>query len=691
MNKKNYFSALMAMFAMISVMILSSCSHDDYYYNEEKAEQALNDQYAIAFEKAFGKVGPNVDWGFGSKGTSTRAFTRSGVAFNTTITFPGDCNASNFLANWPEGVSELPDWGGNAGLKDAFYIDKAYNVHIYNGAAKLYVKGDIDLSEGDTNPDVPRFQVSTTSEIYLLEGATLKIGKVSAEKLVCAAIYIADGATLTTDYPILLNSGMNVYNHGTIDIKDNLQVNTNSILYNSGTVKVKGTVSAESTSDENGNIQHSFIVNTGTIECADVVVNGGAVKNDFKWTVSGTTKINSNNSGWINTDHWKTGNYAYIAGSENVINSCFLEVDNDFDMNVSSLSATGAQAFKMNSGSSVVTTNFYGGRDLSDNVVKGGPFRINMAENSLFKVTNTATLESSRGPMSEGEVGFGFFGPSTGGYAVFQAKDIVREPTLANTHGAVTYGGNLYVSAETHFAQGYDSDGTGTYAPRPFIYEQGSFSIANNIYAAGSGFKPGKPSITIAKTGCCPGFQGDDPKPTYRVIAEDLSATEAGDFDFNDVVFDVEPNEAGTAAKIVVRAAGGIYRLTVAGQEVHQAFGESANANGLYPMINTNPWDPDVKATLIESYSGDFSSDEAIRRTIKEKIVIKVYKPGFEENGIELTATTGKAACKILVDKTFSVVTERTGIADENTNFHKYVQGTWDSDVNGFWWQEKKN
>ena len=345
----------------------------------------------------------------------------------------------------------------------------------------------------------------------------------------------------------------------------------------------------------------------------------------------------------------------------------------------------------MNSGSSVVTTNFYGGRDLSDNVVKGGPFRINMAENSLFKVTNTATLESSRGPMSEGEVGFGFFGPSTGGYAVFQAKDIVREPTLANTHGAVTYGGNLYVSAETHFAQGYDSDGTGTYAPRPFIYEQGSFSIANNIYAAGSGFKPGKPSITIAKTGCCPGFQGDDPKPTYRVIAEDLSATEAGDFDFNDVVFDVEPNEAGTAAKIVVRAAGGIYRLTVAGQEVHQAFGESANANGLYPMINTNPWDPDVKATLIESYSGDFSSDEAIRRTIKEKIVIKVYKPGFEENGIELTATTGKAACKILVDKTFSVVTERTGIADENTNFHKYVQGTWDSDVNGFWWQEKKN
>ena len=179
-----------------------------------------------------------------------------------------------------------------------------------------------------------------------------------------------------------------------------------------------------------------------------------------------------------------------------------------------------------------------------------------------------------------------------------------------------------------------------------------------------------------------------DNTPTYRVIAEDLNASEASDFDFNDVVFDVEPNEAGTAAKIVVRAAGGIYKLTVAGQEVHAAFGQTAKADGLYPMINTQPWNPDVKATLIESYSGDFSSDAAIRNTIKN-IVIKVYKPGFEENGIELEAQTGKPACKILVDQTFNVVTERTGIADKNTNFNKYVQGTWDTETNGFWW--KKN
>lgn len=93
MNKKTNFGIIVTVTVMMGAMVLSSCSHEDYFYSEEKAEQTINDKYAAAFEKAFGKVGPNVDWGFSSKNSSTRAFTRSGVAFNTTITFPDDCNA----------------------------------------------------------------------------------------------------------------------------------------------------------------------------------------------------------------------------------------------------------------------------------------------------------------------------------------------------------------------------------------------------------------------------------------------------------------------------------------------------------------------------------------------------------------------------------------------------------------------
>ena len=659
MNKKNYFSALVAIFAMISVMILSSCSHDDYYYNEEKAEQALNDQYAIAFEKAFGKVGPNVDWGFGSKNSSTRAFTRAGgVAFPTSITFPGDCDASNFLADVPAGVSKLNKYGSGAG---SWYIDEAYEmVQTYGGASKLYVKGDIDLSEGDTNYDYPRLNLSTTSELYLLEGATLKIGDVSAERLVCAAIYIAEGATLTTNYPILLNSGMNVYNHGTIDVKD-LQVNTNSVLYNSGTVKVKGTLSAESNGLKEGDVQ-SIIVNANEIECTDVVVNGGAVKNDFEWKVSGTTKINSNNSGWINTNHWITKDYAYVAGSENVINSCYLEVTNDFEMNISSVKGS----FKINSEGGVLAKNFYGGRDSSTGAVSG-PFKIEMAENAVFVVENDAQFESGRGEIDNDKYAYGIFGPTQGGYAVFQAKNIVREASIANTWGAVTYRGHLYVSAETHFAQGNDG-----MADHKFIFEQDGFSIADNIYAAG--FKAGKPSITIAKTDCCPGFQGGD--PLYRVIAEDLSATEAGDFDFNDVVFDVVGAEGGkTTLKLI--AAGGIYKLTVGGKEVHELFGEDPKADGTYPMINTGAGATHDPVEF--KVDGTYTTPEQINN-----IKIIVYKPGFE-NGLVLTAEKGVAACKILVDDRFPVVPERHSIANEQGNFTTYVQGNW-ADNDNFWW-----
>ena len=669
MKKRFYFNIFVSVTALMGAMVFTSCGQDDIY-SETNVERIANDKYAAAFEKAFGKVGPDVDWGFSSKNSSTRAFTR---AFDTTINFPGDCDASNFLADWPEGAKKLSQYGSGAG---SWYIDEAYDmVQTYGGASKLYVKGNIDLSEGDTNYDYPRLNLSTTSELYLLEGATLKIGNVSAERLVCAAIYIAEGATLTTDYPILLNSGMNVYNHGTIDIKDNLQVNTNSLLYNSGTVKATGTVSAESIGSDGS---QSTIVNNGTIECAEVVVNGGAVLNIFEWTVSGTTKINSNNSGWINNGQWTTRNYAYLAGSENVINNCHLEVTNDFDMNVSSLSATGAQAFKMNSGGSVVTANFYGGRNLANGKVEGGPFRINMAENSLFKVTNTATLESSRGPMSEGEVGFGFFGVSPNGYAVFQAKDIVRDATLAaqNNHGAVTYGGNLWVYAETHFAQGYDSDGSGSVAGKPFIYEQGTFSIANNIFAAG--FKSGKPSITIPQTTCSPGFQGGD--PLYRVIAEDLSASEAGDFDFNDVVFDVVKAEGGkTILKLI--CAGGVLPLRVRGAnesegvEIHSVFGQSEpNAKGEYSMFNTGagPTVPEAEFTV----DGTYTTPEEIKN-----IIIEVKKNG---TWMQLYATRGEAACKILVDDTFIPVRERRNIADENELFTDYVQGAF---VDDFWWK----
>ncbi len=649
---------------MLGAMALSSCSHDEYMYSEEKVETNVNDTYAAAFEKAFGKVGPNVDWGFGRQHAYSRGVTRALTDYPTKGTmqptldppFPSDCAASNFLDAVPEGVNKLPTSGGGAG---SYYIDAAtQSVSTWAGASKIYVTGTVDLSDGDTDA-TPKFAPTITSEIYLLKDSKLILGEVSAINFNVAAIYIANGATLQTAGLLKANNSTKVYNHGTIKV-GTFEVNTSSFLYNVGTLEASS-VNAESNA--------SRIVNDATINCATVVVNAGAVQNNDIWTVTGTTKVNSNNSGWVNNGHWTTYDYAYIGGSVNVINNCLLTVTHDFEMNISS--NTGA--FKIDTGGGVETANFYGGRDSSTDAVSG-PFKIVMGQNAVFKVTGTAQLESGR----KDDDGFGIFGPTTGGYAVFQAKNIVRDPYLAsiNSHGAVTYGGNLYVSAETHFAQGDDGGG------KKFIYTKDNFDL-KNIYVSGeySGteFSKGKPNITIDKTTCSPGFKGAN--PLYRVIAEDLSASDAGDFDFNDVVFDVVKVEGeNTILRLI--CAGGTLPLRVRGygetegREVHAVFGDETPILEKHPMYNTGKG-PNVPATEF-TVKGKYVTPAEIKN-----IKIEVYKDNV---WMELKATTGEAACKILVDDTFKPVVERRNIADENKKFTNYVQGTFQDD---FWWEKE--
>lgn len=662
MRTTRFFPMMLIASTMLGATALSSCSHDEYMYSEEKVETNVNDTYAAAFEKAFGKVGPNVDWGFGRQHAYSRGITRALTDYPTKGTmqptldppFPSDCAASNFLDAVPEGINKLPTSGGGAG---SYYIDAAtQSVSTWAGASKIYVTGTVDLSDGDTGA-TPKFAPTITSEIYLLKDSKLILGEVSAINFNVAAIYIANGATLQTAGLLKANNSTKVYNHGTIKV-GTFEVNTSSFLYNVGTLEASS-VNAES--------NNSRIVNDATINCTTVVVNAGAVQNNDIWNVTGTTKVNSNNSGWVNNGHWTTYDYAYIGGSVNVINNCLLTVTHDFEMNISS--NTGA--FKIDTGGGVETANFYGGRDSSTDAVSG-PFKIVMGQNAVFKVTGTAQLESGR----KDDDGFGIFGPTTGGYAVFQAKNIVRDPYLAsiNSHGAVTYGGNLYVSAETHFAQGDDGGG------KKFIYTKDNFDL-KNIYVSGeySGteFSKGKPNITIDKTTCSPGFKGAN--PLYRVIAEDLSASDAGDFDFNDVVFDVVKVEGeNTILRLI--CAGGTLPLRVRGseesegREVHAVFGDETPILEKHPMYNTGKG-PNVPATEF-TVKGKYVTPEEIKN-----IIIEVYK---NNSWMELEARTGEAACKILVDDTFKPVTERRSIANEYKLFTNYVQGAFQDD---FWWK----
>ena len=666
MDKRSSFCIIAIATTMLGAMLFSSCSHDDFYYSEDKVEQIANEKYAAAFEKAFGKVGPNVDWGFSSNSANTRAFTRAGEDrvnyassrgnMQPSINFPEDLGADDFTI--PEGTQPMPNYQGGAG---PYYIDETTEqVWSWSSQCVIYVKGNVDLTD-------KKFELNINTKIYLTKNSSLKLGSYAAEGL-NVSFYIAKDATLEVPGHIKVQT-YPVYNHGTIKV-GSYETTSGSILYNVGKLETEGSVKLDSPNDR--------IVNDGTIKCASITIETGAIQNNYEWTVTGTTKVESPNSGWVNNGKWKTAYYAYIGGSVNVINNCFLWVTEDFEMNISSDTTEGEKAFKMDSGCGVLTKNFYGGRDSSTGAISG-PFKIVMGQNSVFKVEETAVLESGRSSIEDvnDTYEFGFFGPSTGGYAVFQAKNIVREESIKNTWGAVTYGGNLYVSAETHFAQG--NDGLDSH---PYIIENPGFSTNTNIYAAG--FKPGKPSITIEETACCPGFKGGD--PLYRVIAEDLSADQAGDFDFNDVVFDVVKYEGGKTT-LRLQACGGTLPLKIGstngigGVEVHSLYGESAPdaTTGLYKMWNTSP-------TLNSHDPVDFEIDG--QYTSPGQLLalrIEVHKEG---TWMLLTATKGVAACKILVDDRFPIVPERTGIANKFGNFTKYVQGDWNEN-DGFWWIQK--
>jgi len=174
----------------------------------------------------------------------------------------------------------------------------------------------------------------------------------------------------------------------------------------------------------------------------------------------------------------------------------------------------------------------------------------------------------------------------------------------------------------------------------------------------------------------------------YRVIAEDLSAGEAGDFDFNDVVFDVIGYDQSTdKTTLRLQACGGTLPLKigstngVGGEEVHALYGDNAPdaTTGKYKMWNTGL---NSHAAVDFTVDGEYTTPEQLLG-----LRIEVQKG---EQWMLLTAEKGKAACKVLVDDRFDpIVPERHSIVDQYLNFTTYVQGNWKTADEKFWWVQE--
>jgi hypothetical protein len=180
-------------------------------------------------------------------------------------------------------------------------------------------------------------------------------------------------------------------------------------------------------------------------------------------------------------------------------------------------------------------------------------------------------------------------------------------------------------------------------------------------------------TLTEAKT--------DNTPTTFsvRVMAEDLSADEASDFDFNDVVFDVTYTTGQSTATITLCAAGGTLPLRVnstngvGGFEVHEKFVVNTNV-----MVNTN-WSGSNAAdkTPYPTETISFSAtDEASFLAAVKAIRLEVRKTlsTGEIKWIEMTAVEGEPASKFAVPVGTPWCNERTSIKGEHESFAEWAR-----------------
>ena len=669
--------------ALAFAATFTSCSKAGDLYDENAIEKEKAAQKTASFEQAFtkryGTIDSNNDWGFGSIGKSTTRSAADGRAnvytdYHSFTTAP-DAPDESVFKSVPAGVDYLGDfkdpWGGyqldhfvipdnTAWLDAAAVANCGMNFNRYSYT--IYVKGEVVAPAGT--------YFKAGCKLYLTEGAKLTLpgtdysfGQANVE------VYVAEGAELICNGQLqfsgtkLINNGTvtansldivsqgtlaSVYNcsKGVITVTNNISmsgagtyiandhnieatsigVTSGSLVYNNegALLDLSGTLGIENNNCE--------VINKGTLNAETLNTHGSAhfVNEDTGIVViDGDTNVDSNADTWVNNGQYTTNNFTFQATSSEVINNCKLTVIDKFYIG---LSQNASGNFKLDG--SIITKDF----ELK------GPANIRMTSKSVIKVSNEAKMNIT---LPE----FGIYGPTSGDYAVFEAKNIVWG---GRNNYCVNYFNKLYVVADSHFEHIY----LGNPGQNP------SYTYDSNVKMYVNGTD--KPDYTIAESECNPGFEGNKKKINYacRIICEDLGASD--DFDFNDVVFDALIEGGKTYIKIL--AAGGTLPLTVGDDEheVHAIFNV-----GTSTMVNTQANAHYATQTDKQEYviNKAFASYKDI--PVKVAIDASAMTP---ESYNELKAEKGSAPQKIAVNLNFYWCDEREQIEERYDFFTDYVQ-----------------
>ena len=319
-------------------------------------------------------------------------------------------------------------------------------------------------------------------------------------------------------------------------------------FYNSGKATITGPLTYSPADAEN-----SFFMNFGDdaeLTAPSMTLNStGNFYNSGTTNITGETNVTQANIFWVNAGHYTTGTMTFSAKNTTFYNYCNLiclgkahMYDGEFNLMDNSYTEAGSAEmdnFIVNMGSNT-GMNIKGNLDLTigqgDGTYQG--FRTS-GTNDFLRVAGTVTVAEHMYTLE-------LTGDIT--YAFNNLVDLGAN----NTGVQPTYRFN----AGTKEAQ-FDK-----------------LTVTPNTDSCGATWTTGG--------GGGGGEDNSDPN-VVRVIAEDLTwGSENGDFDFNDVVFDVKLINNNTQVQITLKAAGGTLPLYVAKQEVHDAYGVSRTT-----MVNT--------------------------------------------------------------------------------------------------------
>ena len=679
----------------VAALAVASCSKSDDVFDETRNK--VVDTYNAAFLRYVGgHIDSNQDWGFG--GTTRAAFTRSidvnGDSYGE-FNFPDNNELTNaFPTAIPEGADEVSqletlyvgqqyetEWGPRT-ADDIYavyqnFIKAGHNLKV-TSAGEVTIGGNYqNIVDGvpqlynvyikvNGNVTIKRYGAAHYN-LYILEGNVTLPSDYGQQ---AGIISVAAKATLTDSrIETAANQGIKIYNRGTITANNagGYDVGNNSTIYNEGKFNITG---AMSYSPGAGNT--SYFLNFGDeaeLKAASMTLNstchfftGGKV------TISGETKVTQQGIVWINDGHYTTNTMVFSAHNGTFYNYCQLICQQDC-------------AFKDGQFNMMAGSYAEFGYGVFNN------FHVNMKDNSGIFIKNGSCFGQQGAGIAQG------FFAEDGATAYVRLGGETKIPahkgsafqlsgaglTLAYNnitwwegfYLADTYNGSSYWTPTSQEQLEYNKDERTTWL---FLND---FTLSNII--TGDDFS--KVTATPSSTSCTatwkvPSITPVVPSADIRIMVEDLSASEDGDFDFNDVVFDVKFTSE-TTADVTLIAAGGTLPLTVAGEEVHAKFGNYSTNT----MINTNASAVAAKANADAGKTLYAAVDNVARVTFPvsginkanngNDIVVKVQKGG---EWYTIEAKKGEPAAKFGCDPKVSHVSEQVSFKSVYDRFTGWVQ-----------------